>query len=46
MTTQRIITLQGSVVTKVYIDPNDTEDQSSEVKLFKKTIQDKITSLK
>ena len=37
---------QGSVITKIFIDPNDTADQSSEVKLFKKTIQDKITSLK
>jgi len=37
---------QGSVVTKVFIDPNDTDDQNSEIKLFKKTIQDKITSLK
>lgn len=37
---------QGSVVTKIFIDPTDTADQSSEIKLFKKTIQDKITSLK
>ena len=37
---------QGSVVTKVFIDNNDTEDQNTELKLFKKAIQDKITSLK
>ncbi|QOG03997.1 protease complex subunit PrcB family protein [Flavobacterium sp. MDT1-60] len=37
---------QGAVVTKIYIDNADTADQSTEVKLFKKTIQDKITSLK
>jgi len=37
---------QGASVTKVYIDNNDTEDQSADIKLFKKTIQEKITSLK
>ena len=37
---------QGSVVTKIFIDNNETTDQSTEVKLFKKAIQDKITSLK
>ncbi|AWK02752.1 hypothetical protein HYN56_00380 [Flavobacterium crocinum] len=37
---------QGASVTKVYIDNNDTEDQSTEIKAFKKVIQDKITSLK
>ncbi|MDR7372097.1 protease complex subunit PrcB family protein [Flavobacterium aquidurense] len=37
---------QGAVATKVYIDINDTADQSAEIKLFKKAIQDKITSLK
>lgn len=37
---------QGAVVTKVFIDNNDTADQSSEVKIFKKAIQDKIASLK
>jgi len=37
---------QGSSVTKIFIDNNDTADQSSEIKFFKKTIQDKITSLK
>jgi len=37
---------QGASVTKVYIDNNDTADQSSEIKLFKKSIQEKITSLK
>jgi hypothetical protein len=36
---------QGSVVTKIFIDNNDTADQSTEIKLFKKAIQDKITSL-
>ncbi|RED18927.1 protease stability complex PrcB-like protein [Flavobacterium cutihirudinis] len=37
---------QGAVVTKVYIDKNDTADQSAEIKAFKKAITDKITSLK
>lgn len=37
---------QGATVTKVFIDNNDTADQSTEIKLFKKGIQDKITSLK
>lgn len=37
---------QGASTTKVYIDNNDTPDQSSEIKLFKKAIQEKITSLK
>ncbi|WP_264534839.1 protease complex subunit PrcB family protein [Flavobacterium sp. N1736] len=37
---------QAGTITKIYIDNNDTEDQSSAVKLFKKSIQDKITSLK
>jgi len=37
---------QGASVTKVYIDNNDTSDQSAEIKLFKKAIQEKITSLK
>lgn len=37
---------QGFSVTKVYIDNNDTADQSLEVKAFKKAIKDKITSLK
>ena len=37
---------QGAVVTKVYIDNNDTQDQSAEIKAFKKVIQEKITSLK
>lgn len=37
---------QGAVVTKVFIDNNDTDDQNTEIKLFKKAIQDKITSLK
>lgn len=37
---------QGITVTKVFIDNTDTADQSTEVKIFKKAIQDKITSLK
>lgn len=37
---------QGAVVTKVSIDNIDTDDQSTEIKIFKKAIQDKITSLK
>lgn len=36
---------QGASVTKIYIDNNDTQDQSAEVKAFKKAIKDKITSL-
>lgn len=37
---------KGIDVTKVFIDNTDTADQSTEVKAFKKAIQDKITSLK
>ncbi|WP_125723439.1 protease complex subunit PrcB family protein [Flavobacterium ustbae] len=37
---------QGASVTRVYIDNKDTPDQSAEIKLFKKAIQEKITSLK
>ncbi|MBS7232237.1 protease complex subunit PrcB family protein [Flavobacterium psychroterrae] len=37
---------QGAVTTKVFIDNTDTSDQSAEVKVFKKAIQDKITALK
>jgi hypothetical protein len=37
---------QAAVVTKIYIDNDDTEDQSAEIKAFKKAIQDKITALK
>ncbi|CAI2765177.1 protease complex subunit PrcB family protein [Flavobacterium collinsii] len=37
---------QGISVTKIFIDNNDTTDQSAEVKAFKKAIKDKITSLK
>ena len=37
---------QTGTTTKVYIDNNDTEDQSDAIKVFKKAIQDKITSLK
>lgn len=37
---------QGLSVTKIYIDVNDTADQSLEIKAFKKALKDKITSLK
>ena len=37
---------QGGTVTKIFIDTYDTADQSDAIKLFKKAIQDKITSLK
>ncbi|WP_316635735.1 protease complex subunit PrcB family protein [uncultured Flavobacterium sp.] len=37
---------QGIKVTKIYIDNNDTNDQGTEIKLFKKAIKDKIASLK
>lgn len=37
---------QAGTVTKVFIDTYDTADQSDAIKLFKKAIQDKITSLK
>lgn len=37
---------QGASVTKIFIDNNDTADQSTEIKAFKKAIKDKITSLK
>jgi len=37
---------QGTSVTKISIDNVDTNDQSAEIKAFKKAIQDKITSLK
>ncbi|WP_276381902.1 protease complex subunit PrcB family protein [Flavobacterium sp. H4147] len=37
---------QGTSITKIYIDNNDTADQSAEVKAFKKAVKDKITSLK
>lgn len=37
---------QGTTVTKIFIDNVDTTDQSADVKAFKKTIQDKITTLK
>lgn len=36
---------QGSVVTKVYIDNNDTADQSDAIKVFKNAVKAKITSL-
>lgn len=37
---------QSSVITRIYIDNNDTADQSAAIKTFKKIIQDKITNLK
>ncbi|MCI9844103.1 protease complex subunit PrcB family protein [Flavobacterium pectinovorum] len=37
---------QGASTTKIYIDNNDTDDQSTEVKVFKKAIKDKILLLK
>lgn len=37
---------QGASVTKIFIDNNDTADQSADIKAFKKAIKDKITSLK
>lgn len=37
---------QGASTTKIYIDNTDTQDQSTEVKAFKKAIKDKIVLLK
>lgn len=37
---------QDGVTTKIFIDTKDTEDQSAEIKAFKKAIQDKIAALK
>jgi len=37
---------QGSVVTKIYLDNDDTTDQSSAVISFKKRLQEKIALLK
>ena len=37
---------QGAIVTKIFIDNNDTTDQSAEIKAFKKAIQDKIAAQK
>lgn len=37
---------QGITVTKIYIDNNDTADQSSEIKAFKMAIKSKINNLK
>lgn len=37
---------QGDVLTKIYLDNDDTTDQSQNVILFKNFIQDKITELK
>jgi hypothetical protein len=36
---------QGAAVTKIYIDNEDTADQTAAIKAFKKAIQDKITAL-
>lgn len=37
---------QGGIVTKIYVDTDNTADQSQNLILFKKAIQDKITELK
>ena len=37
---------QGADITKIYLDNDNTADQNSEILLFKKAIQDKITALK
>lgn len=37
---------QAGIVTKIFIDNNDTSDQSAEIKVFKKAIQDKIAAQK
>ncbi|MEZ0130397.1 protease complex subunit PrcB family protein [Flavobacterium sp. LBUM151] len=37
---------QAGTITKIFIDNNDTEDQSAAIKAFKKAIQDKVTALK
>ena len=37
---------QGIKITRIYIDNNDTTDQGTEIKLFKKAIKDKIAGLK
>ncbi|KUJ61776.1 hypothetical protein AR687_11190 [Flavobacteriaceae bacterium CRH] len=37
---------QAGAITTIFIDNNDTADQTDAVKAFKKAIQDKITSLK
>jgi len=37
---------QGSVVTKIYLDNDDTADQNSAILSFKKRLQDKIATLK
>ncbi len=37
---------QGASITKIFIDNNDTADQSADIIAFKKAIKDKITSLK
>lgn len=37
---------QGITKTKIYIDNNDTADQSAEIKAFKKLIKEKVLTLK
>lgn len=37
---------QGGVVTKIYLDTDNTADQTAEIIAFKKVIQDKIAALK
>lgn len=37
---------QGGIVTKIYLDTNNSTDQSAEIIAFKKVIQDKIAELK
>ncbi|MEM0577965.1 protease complex subunit PrcB family protein [Flavobacterium polysaccharolyticum] len=37
---------QGTVVTKIYLDNDDTTDQNSAILSFKKRLQDKIATLK
>ncbi|PKB17678.1 protease complex subunit PrcB family protein [Flavobacterium sp. 5] len=37
---------QGGVITKIYLDADNTTDQTAEVIAFKKVIQDKIVELK
>jgi hypothetical protein len=37
--------VQAGTVTKIYIDNDDTDDQSAQVKAFKKTVKDIITAI-
>ena len=37
---------QGGIVTKIYLDTDNSTDQTQNIILFKKVIQDKITELK